>query len=347
MVPSHSVPLTVVEQGAGGECRDELPPLDLATTETEADEVFDQLYPPREGYTDNEGHRREARAEFRAQATEIVGDDGERLGLAVLGEHVSRSYHEALGVVVLHGFRADRRQDFTGYLDGQPRRASRDQVEPAATPEQLGTWVMSQVQRLRERGIFDTSAQLELAGLALRAGADLPDDWCVALTAEGPLPVGEIATWAAGRDEILLSYSGPCEWETRPPGLWHRPTGRRVTPPRGWLVVGPYLAFPTFDGVFPSRRDLEFASHRGDSGATWQKRWFRVSGELEGSVLRRIADAWSCTPGDLLGPPAERDWQDRAAMLPDVTPSPVLRLGRLRPSSAAGIRRTLPSRTAK
>jgi hypothetical protein len=329
LVLSHTVPITVIEPGEDDDRRSELAPFDIGTAAPE--QVFDQLYPPRQGYLDNEGVRLEARTEFCAQATEIPGDDGRRIGLAVLGPHVTSHYREAQGVVLLHGFRADRCPDFTGYIAGTPGRASRDHVEPACTSRQLALWVASQVRCLRDRGMFDASAQLDLADIALQTTGELDHDHCVALTSEGPLAVGDIGAWAAGRDEILISYGGPCEWETRPPGLWHRAEGRAVTPPPDWLVLGPTPRFPTFEGLLSPRRDPDYVQHRHDAGQTWQKRWWRVSGDFEGLVLRHVALSWNCTLGDLLGPPAEREWKDYASMIPGVTESLVLRLGRPRP----------------
>lgn len=329
LVPSHCVPIIVEEQHAGGEHRDELARFDLASAS--ADEVFDQLYPRRDGFVDNEAHRTAARAEFSAQATAIPGHESRGLGLAVLGRHLTVRYQEAQGIVVLDGFRADRHSEFTGYIEGMRRRASRDNVELACTPEQLRTWITSQVQCLRDRRLFDLPAQLELAALILRAMGDLEDDHCVALTEDGLLSVGDIPGWAGDRDQILLSYAGPCEWETRPAVLRYRPNGRDVHPPKGWLVLGPSRPFPLFDAMLPPHRDRDFADHGHDSEPTWQKRWWRSSGDIEGLVLRRICQAWDCTPGDLLGPVAERGWKDSGVMIPGVRETPVLRFERPRP----------------
>jgi hypothetical protein len=325
VVPSHKVPLVVEEEDGAGVRRTVLLPFDLATAPVE--EVFDRLYPPGERHA---GPRREARAEFCAQATEIFDEDDRRIGIGVLGGGVIRRDREALGVTILDGFRADRCEDFTGYIDGRPGRASRDQVEPACSPDQLTEWVESQVDRLRRRGLYDASTQLELAEIVLRSTGGLPDDHCVALTADGLLQAGGIATWAARHDEILVGHGGPCEWETRPPGLWDRDEGRSVVPPPGWLVFAVPRRLPTFAGLLPQCRGELFAEHRQDSDPTWQRYWWRASGDIEGLLLEGIRQGWGCTPGELLGPVADRGWKDHAALLPGITESQVLRLERPR-----------------
>lgn len=293
-----------------------------------ADEVFERLYPLDDAAAASRAQWIEARDEFGSLATEVNGT-GERVGLAVLGQNLLHPASEMKGVVVLNGFRADGRDDFIGYMAGKPSRASRDDVEVACTAEQLTHWITSQVERLRERDRLGPSMQLELSELLYRATGALNDDHHIAMTSDGLTTVSGVRAWARDRGEIFFSYGWPCDWETRPPALWHRHTRTAVALPEGWLV--PYLttSFPFLDRVLPRRRDTRYEQHKWDQEDTWKKRWWLASDLPEGLVFKLLCEAWSCELEDLLAPVAKRGWNDVANLgIPEVDPAPVLRLRR-------------------
>lgn len=325
LVPSHKVPIKISDGRTNSDRA--LPASDLDTATP--DEVFDRLYPERETFGMSQTQRVALREEFCAQATEVLDDDGHRLGLATLERRLSSPWPEMRGVVLVDGFRADEHSEFIGYLSGKPTRASRDNVDLACTPEQLRQWFISQEQRLRDRDMFSPSIQLELAEILHQVkGGNLPDNHHIALTAEGPLPVGDIQTWASKRNQVILSYGGRLRWDTRRPALSRRSTDEPATLPDDWLVRCPRSSFPFDDAMFPRQGDPAYAQHQHDQEDTWQKTWWQMSGGIAGLVIKHLCQAWSCQPEDIVAPLAERNWNDYAELdLPGTTAEvPLLRL---------------------
>lgn len=94
-------------------------------------------------------------------------------------------------------------------------------------------------------------------------------------------------------------------------------------------MLGFASRFPLFEQVLPRPRDPRFEAHAHDRGDTWEKLWWRMSGNLGGLVIERVCQAWSCRPGDLLAPVADRGWDDRVDPgIPGVAEVSVLRLER-------------------
>jgi len=71
-----------------------------------------------------------------------------------------------------------------------------------------------------------------------------------------------------------------------------------------WGVV------PPFNTAIDEKRDKRFRTAQSDHRRSWQKRWWRLSGSIDGLVLRMIAEVWACDIEDLLRPIEERGWSD-------------------------------------
>lgn len=326
LIPENDVPIETVEYDREMAV---LKPFDLSSASPEV--VFDRLYPSRAtGGQIREQQRLRVREEFASRATSVRARDGRRIGLAVLGRDLSyRVDINLVGICVVSGFRADEHYFFAGYLLGRPNRASRDNAEFEATDLELQRWLMSQEQRMRDVEDFGQSAQLENAFALHRGrGGTLADDHYIAMVSGGLISVGQIGKWAARREEIIVSQGWPLIWHTRPPRVVHGPTSTVLTLPDGWIL--PYLYHERIlDNVLPSVRDSTYEYARHDRELTWQKMWWRMSGRLNGIVVREICRAWSCEVRDVLGPVADRNWSDfsdpstaRIGLLP------VLRLNR-------------------
>lgn len=310
LVPSRKVVITVNEWHEEGD--QVLPAFDLSSAS--AREVFDQLYPERQAFRMSYTQRAELRKEFCAQATEVVDEDGQRLGLAMLEHGSSSRRPEMDGVVLVDGFRADEHPDFTGYLSGKPSRASRDKVQLTCTPKQLGAWIASQEQLLWEQGLFDHSAQLKLAETIYEATDHLEGDHSIALTADGLLRVNDTESWALDRYQVTISFGSDLQWDTQRAALRYQPTGEPVKLPEDWLVLCPPSSFAFIDTMFPRRGDPCYAQHQHDHKDTWQKLWWLMSGGLSGLVIKHVCRAWSCQPGDILAPVADRNWNDHGEL---------------------------------
>lgn len=141
-------------------------------------EVFDRLYPSKRNEILRDRRQRNAvRDEFVQRASDVVADPPERLGLAVAGRDLNNwGYPNFAGITVVNGFAADRLDFFTGYLAAEAQRASRDQAKVVAGDRELGRWLRSQQERLRQIGKLTTTRQFDLADLLLRAGHRLDDD---------------------------------------------------------------------------------------------------------------------------------------------------------------------------
>ncbi|WP_327239687.1 ATP-binding protein [Streptomyces sp. NBC_01318] len=288
-------------------------PFSLATGES--DEVFDRLYPPltENWRTGQEKQRLQLRDAFTERATELLDESGQRIGLATLwtdlnyqGKGIYR------GVIPVNGFLADQTMAFAGYLAGQPSRASRDQASLVANPDQVRRWLSTQEQRLRDVGHFGDSVQLELAATLHAAFDDIADDIAFALTADGLLQPANIAAWAAQRDEIVVASGPNVAVRTRPPQVYHYLSGQNVVLPDNWVVLSQRAPSPPFASVFPDlvNRDAEYEFARNHVTLTWEKAWWRMSGDLSGLFVRALCEAWSCPVEALLSPVAKRQWSD-------------------------------------
>ncbi|MGW2642950.1 HD domain-containing protein [Streptomyces sp. NPDC001348] len=304
------------------------------------EEIFDRLYPP---VADNwrageEKHRLHMRDDFVGRATELLDGEGRRIGLATLRNGLFyQGYRSYSGAVTVNGFLADQSAAFAGYLAGRPSRASRDRSDLVADQEQVRQWMRTQEQRLRETGQFDDSLQLELAAALHAAFNDLSDDVAFAITSQGLLRPSGAVGWAAERDEILMTYGGlPLAWNSRPPEVYNYQSGQRLQLPDNWIILCMRLLPVPLGEVFldVDNRDATYASARHHTSLSWQKRWWRISGGLDGLFLRAVCRAWSCTVEELLAPIERRNWSD-TGHLDDDSVGPVPGLLLRRPSKAA------------
>ncbi|MEV5991376.1 ATP-binding protein [Streptomyces sp. NPDC052115] len=290
-----------------------LEPFSLATGSPEA--VFDRLYPPALGNLrlGDEKQRLLMRDDFIARATELLDDEGRRIGLATLwGNSDIIGRNRYAGIVTLSGFFADGSRNFVGYLCGQPNRASRDRVALSATQEQVRKWLRAQELYLRDTSQFDEGLQLELAGSLHQAFKALPEDMAFALTSQGPMCLSRIAEWAAQRDRIFLASGAPLSWHSSPPRAYHIFSLESVELPDDWVLICERWAGPPLSDVFPygGNRDAEYEFARNHATVTWEKGWWRISSTLTGSFMRMLCTTWSCTLESLLHPIAQRDWSD-------------------------------------
>ncbi|MFG2465206.1 ATP-binding protein [Streptomyces canus] len=323
LVLENSVPIHTREPASPA--GDTLAPFSLATGAPE--EVFDRLYP---AASDNwrigeEKQRLQMRDDFVARATELLDERGRRIGLATLWNDLYyEGGHSYSGIVTLSGFRADQSPNFAGYLAGRPGRASRDRGDLIASQDQVRQWIRTQEQQLRSTEQFDEPLQLELAGTLHRAFNELPDDVAFAITSQGVLRPSGIAAWAAQQDKIFLALGIPLGWRSRPPEVHHYLSGQRVRLPDNWILICEKYPGSPLSEVFPyaADRDAAYASARHHTTLTWQKRWWRFSGDLDGYFLRLLCDAWSCTLESLLSPLEQRNWSD-TLHLDDETCGPV------------------------
>lgn len=279
------------------------------------EEVFDRLYPP---LTDSwrighEKQRLQLRDAFAVRATELLDEDGRRIGLAALGSDLlywSQLNYE--GIVPVNGFLGDESVMFAGYLEGRPNRASRDKAELVASRDVIRQWMRTQVQRLRDIGSFSDSIQLELAYTLHRAFNHLMGDVALGMTSEGLLRKDGIPAWASGREEIFLAEGLPLTWSTRPPRVVHYLSGRNVELPANWATLCTYANGTTFTDIFPAalNRETSYEFARNHPNLSWQKLWWRMSGTTYGLFMRALSEAWSCSIEDLLAPVAQRHWSD-------------------------------------
>ncbi|MFE6889239.1 ATP-binding protein [Streptomyces sp. NPDC057694] len=311
LVLENAVPIHTWEPGVAK--NDVLAPFSLATGSP--DEVFDRLYPPS---PDNlrigdEKQRLQMRDDFVARATELMDGDNNRIGLATLWTSLhAHSNYNFRGVVTLSGFLADRSMNFSGYLAGQPSRASRDKADPIADQEQVQRWLRAQEQHFRDTNQFNKSLQLDLAGILYRAFNALPEDVAFALTSQGPMRSSEVVAWAARRDRVFLARGAPLLWHARPPRAYHSASLEPVQLPADWILLCEIYPYPPLSEVFPlgANRDADYEFARNHTGTTWQKAWWRFSSSLDGYILRLLCEAWSCTLESLLAPVERRNWSD-------------------------------------
>ncbi|MET9566414.1 HD domain-containing protein [Streptomyces tauricus] len=307
----NSVPIHTWEPGATNP--DILAPFSLAAGSPE--EVFDRLYPPSavSRRTGEEKQRLQVRDDFTSQATELLDEKGQRIGLATLWNSPRYTTRRTFtGTVTVNGLLADTSVSFSGYLAGQPSRASRDKAQLVADQDQVRLWMRRQEQRLRENGEFGEPMQLELASTFTKAFNKLPGDIAFALISEGVLRPDDIADWAASKTEIFLAAGPPLALRSRPPVTYIFATGQTVRLPDNWLAIFNSTLAPPLAAVFPgvTARDPAYESARNDRTLTWQKQWWRWSGDLYGLFLRALCQAWSCTIESLLAPIQQRDWSD-------------------------------------
>lgn len=311
LVLENAVPVHTWEPGAIAP--ETLPPFSLATGA--ADEVFDRLYPPlaQGRRIGEEKQRLRLRDDFVERATELLDDRGRRIGMATLGNDLYYAGRGRYwGIVTVNGLLADQSISFSGYIAGQPSRASRDQAALVATQDQVRNWLRAQEQRLRDTGYFGDPHQLEQAHTLHGAFNGLSDDVAFAITAQGLLRPADAADWVAQRNEVFMAFGLPLAVRTRPPEVFHYLSGQRVQLPENWIVVFGLVPTAPLSEVFPPRMNrepaFEFARHHTTS--TWQKAWWRMSGDLDGLFLRALCRAWSCTPESVLAPVEQRDWSD-------------------------------------
>ncbi|MFD7048071.1 ATP-binding protein [Streptomyces mirabilis] len=316
----NAVPIHSWEPGSTGP--DVLAPFSLAAGAP--DEVFDRLYPPAAASrrVGEEKQRLQLRDDFIARATELLDAKGRRIGLATLWNdmyYLSRRNFQ--GIVTVNGLLADESISFSGYLAGQPGRASRDRANLVANQEQVRLWMRRQEQQLRGNGQFGDPVQLELAYTLNNAFNALADDIAFALTAEGVLHPADMPDWAAGKNEVFMATGLPLTWRSRPPEVYHYLSGQTVQLPDNWITIAARVLTPPLSVVFPDveNRDPSYESARNDTTPTWQKEWWRLSGGLYGLFLRALCQAWSCTVESLLAPIEQRNWSD-ARHLDDESP---------------------------
>ena len=280
-----------------------------------AEEVFDRLYPP---LTDTwhglEKQRLLLRESFAQRATELFNITHRRIGLAALGADLRMSLPGNPGIVTVNGFLSDELSDFSGYLEGEPNRASRDKVDLVAERAEVCRWLHSQEQRLRDLGLFTESVQLELAWTLHRAFGTLAPDHCFGLTGQGALRFGDIEAWASRHDEIFLVSGPPLMPGTRPPRVTHHGAGIDLILPDGWFFPFMYSSDTLFIDMFPSslHRDPDFEYARDHLEPTWEKFWWRLSNTMEGSLFKAVCRAWTCDIQDIVSPLAQRQWKDEA-----------------------------------
>ncbi|MEU9912271.1 ATP-binding protein [Streptomyces sp. NPDC051001] len=290
-----------------------LAPFSLATAT--ADEIFDRLYPPltQGRRIGEEKQRLQLRDDFVERATELLNDRGQRIGLATLGNdlyYAGRGYYS--GIVTVNGLLADESISFAGYLAGQPSKASRDQATLVATQNQVREWMRVQERKLRSTGRFGDPVQLEQAFTLHGAFNGIADDIAFAFTTQGLLRPADVADWAAQRNEVFMALGLPLACQTRPPQVFHYLSGQIVRLPEDWVVIFKRVALAPLAEVFPQvmNRDADYEFARHHSTLTWQKAWWRMSGDLDGLFLRTLCEAWSCTPESVLAPVEQRNWSD-------------------------------------
>ncbi|WP_406486049.1 ATP-binding protein [Streptomyces phaeochromogenes] len=334
LVLENGVPIRVWEPGAAD--AETVEPFTLATGSPE--EVFDRLYPSLvdSWRVNQEKQRLRLREAFIERAGELLDDQHQRIGLAALGADLLYwSQLNYQGIVTVNGFLADESVGFAGYLAGQPNRASRDQARPVADQEQLRQWIRQQEQQLRATGNFTDPIQLELAYTQHRALGTIPDDVAFAMTTEGLLRPGGISQWAAQRSQVFLVQGGPpLNWRPRPPRVFDYLSGREMQLPHDWVLICSFAADVKLLALFPPAlgRDGAFEFARHDTTLTWQKLWWRLSGDLSGLFLNALCAAWSCTIEDLLAPVEQRGWSD-IAQHHDATIEPILGYSLRRPTT--------------
>ncbi len=309
LCPEHSVLIRVVEPKHRSSVA--LPPVDLCTASPA--EVFDILYPPANyGGDFAETHRQNVRAEFMRRATEMVNEDGTRIGMAAFGQYAYYvSSMRTKGAVLVNGFRSDEHIYFAGYVNGWPSRASRDRSDLAATRDEIRDWLNSQEKRMRELDLLTTSTQASLSNLLYQANHILPADYAIAFVSGGTLKLAEVTAWARDHGEIILALGWPLSVNSRPLQLNYLPTGNKVDLPENWIYSMAWATPVPFD-VFPRWRDQEYEFARHDERDTWQKRWWRLSDTIRGLVLKTICEGWECGIGEILEPVEKREWYDLA-----------------------------------
>lgn len=311
LVLENAVPIHTWEDGSAEP--EILAPFSLATGA--ADEVFDRLYPPptHGRRIAEEKQRLQLRDDFVGQASEMLDDRGHRIGLATLGNdlyYAGRGNYR--GIVTVNGFLADETISFAGYLAGRPSRASRDKAALVATQDQVRTWLLTQQERLQSTGRFGDPVQLEQAYTLYTAFNGLSDEIAFAITAQGLLRPADAADWIAQRNEVFLAFGLPLAIHTRPPGIYHYLSGQNVRLPENWVLTFSRVPDGPLPEIFPPvmNRDADYAFARHHLTLTWQKVWWRMSGELGGLLLRALCEAWSCTPESVLAPVEQRNWSD-------------------------------------
>ncbi|MGV9391727.1 HD domain-containing protein [Streptomyces olivaceus] len=325
LVLENAVPIHTREPAATDS--EVLTPFSLATGSPA--EVFDRLYPasPDNLRIGEEKQRLQMRDDFVARATELVDDGGKRIGLATLWTDIDLYVHRLYnfqGTVTLSGFLADRSLNFSGYLAGQPSRASRDRAGLTANSEQVQHWLRAQEQHFRDTQQFNEPLQLALAGTFYRAFEALPEDVAFALTSQGPMRSSEAVAWATQRDRVFLAAGAPLHWHARPPRAYHLASLEPVQLPDDWILICESYPYAPLSEVFPfgSNRAADYEFARNHTRNTWQKVWWRMSGDLDGYFLRLLCEAWSCTLQSLLAPVEQRNWSD-TLQLDDESLSPV------------------------
>ena len=310
LVLSSSVPISVQEPDGTVELHK---PFDLATASPA--ETFDRLYPP---LTDSwrvafEKQRQALREVFVQRATEVLDDAGQRIGLAAFGpEIVYWTSRNHTGIVCVNGFWADKYVSFAGYFEGIPSRASRDNVELAASRENVRNWFISQEKRLRDTGNFTPPIQLDLAWTVQRVQGRVARDHSVGMSSQGVMALSDIARWAKSRNAIFLAAPLPLDWSARPPQVIHYTKGVNVRLPENWLISCGMSYDRVFLDMFPPSmtRDHDYEFARSHRELTWEKFWWRISSSLDALLIKEICEAWSCALGDVLAPVAERHWSD-------------------------------------
>ncbi|MFJ4629349.1 hypothetical protein [Streptomyces sp. NPDC088847] len=304
---------------------DILPPFSLAAGSP--DEVFDRLYPPEPDNrrVGDEKQRLQLRDEFIGRATELLDDKGRRIGLATLWKdmyYLSRRNFQ--GIVSVNGLLADESVSFSGYLAGQPSRASRDRAGLIADQDQVRLWMRGQEQHLRAIGQFGDPVQLELSYTFNNAFGELADDIAFAFTSKGVLRPGDAADWARGKKSVFMATGMPLASRLRPPEVYHYLTGQKLRLPEDWVLISTWVLNPPLSEVFPAvtNRDPAYEYARNHTAPTWQKEWWRLSGSLHGVFLRALCQAWDCTIESLLAPIEQRNWAD-ACPLGEEIPAPI------------------------
>lgn len=318
LVLENTVPIHIFHSDLAREDeREVVEPFCLASGS--AEEVFDRLYPPQSmsWQSNEEKQRLAARTEFALAATIVYDAHQQVIGLAAVRKFLELPRIFTPGIVTVGGLRADEVHSFLGYLTGKPNRASRDLVDLATEPAHVRDWLRSQKQRLVELGQFSRSLQIALVGTFHSALGRLSADHCVGMTSEGLILYGEVEQWAADYEEVFVAYGWPLGWSTFgvEPRLLHRWTNTDADIAPGWIVLADEVFTDPYYRLFPSseRRDTAFEFARSHREPTWQKRWWRMSGDLEGSVIRCICAAWGCDVEEVLAPVALRRWDDQAA----------------------------------
>lgn len=307
LAPERSVPVEVIEEHTGFTVR--LEPFRL--TEASAAEIFDALYPRLRSDGDiDESQRVLVREFFIKRATEVLDESGARLGLAYLEPHYAALPRGILqGVCTVNGFLADEHMSFLGYLCGKPNRASRDNAVLTASSDQLKGWVRGQIDRRRELAEFGTRSQVMLAMLLHWCYDSMPDDVAYCMIGDRLVGNEELRAWIETRDEIILPLGFPLQLDMTLK-LVHVRTWEPVQLRPGWLFPAAWGVVEPFYTAIDRKRDERFRAARADYKQSWQKRWWRMSGYVDGLVLRKIAEVWACEIEDLLQPIEERGWSD-------------------------------------